>query len=122
MRGALALCMQRPLLALSCRTFGCPPSRLDLHPSIHPSILTPRHRAHFHVPPATAHAWLLQQLLDDAHTADPGGAASLARAAELAPRCDGAALPHKALQVFAARGRLDVALALLRQRPESASE
>lgn len=72
--------------------------------------------------PTTARAWLLQQLLDEAAAADPSGAAALQRAAELAPLVDGAALPFKALHAFAARRQLDVALALLRQRPETTGE
>ena len=53
---------------------------------------------HYNVTPAAAHAWLLQQLLDDSHTGDAAGAQSLARAAELVPAVDGARMPHKALQ------------------------
>ncbi|KAL4434490.1 hypothetical protein ABPG75_000931 [Micractinium tetrahymenae] len=76
-------------------------------------------QAHFGVPATSANGWLMQQLLDDCHTADAAGMQSLHRAAALVPAVDGAALPHKALQVFAARGQLDAALSLLRQRPES---
>lgn len=64
----------------------------------HPFL--PRYsRSHFHIAPATAHAWLLQQLLDDAQTADPSGAAALQRAADLAPLADAVALPYKVVLV-----------------------
>ncbi|PRW59389.1 E3 ubiquitin- ligase HOS1 [Chlorella sorokiniana] len=76
-------------------------------------------QSQFHIPPATAHAWLLQQLLDDAQTADPSGAAALQRAADLAPLADAAPLPYKVVLAFMTRGKLDVALTLLRQRPET---
>ena len=64
----------------------------------------------------------MQQMLDDSHTTDASGAQALQRAAELVPLVDGSRLPAKVLQVFAARGQPGVALALLRQRPDSAGK